>query len=263
TGSGRDTGGGSVIFLARCLKPIDRFRSSGNVAAWIEVELGGENAQQLGAYRTSLNEPVKSIVGLTSSGGDLSLEAIASAVNELIVYFDRQQAKAAGILTQLISELAHPPKGSQYQEPGSAIREAPLIKALQVQLSGILTFGIPPVKPGKVLVTTMAEHGWTIRVYSKVSKIRTVQLMNKPTASKMVRIPALSHLNRYLPHATQAVEEYAAFMRELSVDIAKLEPRGHIPVEEEALQTRVDRLADHIRALAHAYGGVTHSVSSI
>jgi hypothetical protein len=109
----------------------------------------------------------------------------------------------------------------------------------------------------------MSERGWTIRVFSTVAKGGSVQVMNRPTASNSVRIPALSHLNRYLPDAPQAVAAYAAFMRELGVDITKLGSHKHMPIDEEKLRTHVDHLARCIRSLALAYGGVTPGISTV
>ena len=79
--------------------------------------------------------------------------------------------------------------------------------------------------------------------------------MNKPTASKFVRIPAQDHLNKYLPYGSKAVADYARLMRELGLDISKLGPRAHLPVEEDNLMGYIERLADSIRSLAKAYGG--------
>jgi hypothetical protein len=150
----------------------------------------------LTAYRAALSEPIKSVIGVAGYGGDLTLQAIATAVTEMSDELDLQQAMNAGVLVQLIAELAHPPQAAQYVEPSEAIRMDPLISALEQRLPGILVFGIPPVRPGTVHVGSMSQRGWTIRVYSTKAGARSVQLMNKPTSAIAVRIPARLHLDR-------------------------------------------------------------------
>ncbi|HEY1296211.1 MAG TPA: hypothetical protein VGJ60_24295 [Chloroflexota bacterium] len=231
-----------------------------SVLAWIEVELGGENTAQLRAYRHALDKPVKSLIGIKGSGGDLTLDEISTRVNELSEDFDRQQAMNAGVLTQLIAELAGGPTAPQYREPSDRIRQRPLMQELQKRLGSAFEFGIPPVRPGTVQVGSMSETGWTLRVFSSQASGGSVQLMNRPTNAPLVRIPALEHLRRYLPLATVAVERYARLMLNLGIDISKIGGQQHMPVSEEALMADVDELAECVRALAVGYSGTSSMV---
>ena len=228
----------------------------GSVLAWIEVELGGENSAQLSAYRAALAEPIKSLIGVDGYGGDLSLQEIAAAVTDMSDGLDLQQAMNAGVLVQLIAELAHPPQAAQYIEPSDTIRMDPLIRALEQRLPGMIVFGIPPVRPGTVHVGSMSQSGWTIRVYSTEAAGRSVQLMNRPTNAIAVRIPAQRHLEHYLPLAPQAVHRYSELMLGLGIDLSKLKAREHLPISEELLLSKIDELVSCIRELAAAYGGV-------
>jgi hypothetical protein len=228
----------------------------GSVLAWIEVELGGENSARLSAYRAALSKPIRSVIGVEGYGGDLSLQEIAATVTDMLDELDLQQAMNAGVLVQLIAELAHPPQAAQYIEPGDVTRTDPLIAALDQRLPGRLVFGVPPVRPGTVHVGSMSQRGWTIRVYSTIARGHSVQLMNKPTSAISVRVPARDHLNRYLPLAPQAVDRYSNLMLKLGLDIGKLGPNEHLPVSEELLLSDVDELVNCMRELAMAYGGV-------
>jgi hypothetical protein len=229
---------------------------NGSVLAWIEVELGGENTAQLGAYRRNLSEPVKSVIGVPGYGGDLTLQEIAAAATDLSDVLDRQQVMNAGVLAQLVAELAHPPRAAQYRDPSDAIRQRPLMQQLEQRLPGILVFGIPPVERGTAQVACMSETGWTIRVYSTKASGGSVQVMNRPTNSIGVRIPSRNHLERYLPLGQAAVDKYVKLMLRLGIDISRLGPREQLPVDEEALVEHAGALAECLRELAMAYSGV-------
>ena len=128
------------------------------VAGWIEVELGGENLNQLAQYRSRHCQPVRSIVGPKSAGGDLSVEAIASFVGgPLFEGLDRQQTTNVGVFTALVSAMAGKPTSFNYMDPTDEVRGRRLVRALSGGLGSMLQFGTPPVSPETALVSTITQ----------------------------------------------------------------------------------------------------------
>ena len=72
---------------------------------------------------------------------------------------------------------------------------------------------------------------------------------------KVIRVPSRSLLLRCLPAGAKAVDQYAAFLRELGADIRALSEAQSLPLVEDAVLSRVEDLARHVRALASVYGG--------
>lgn len=237
------------------------------VVAWIEVELGAENGVQMKSYRSAFNEPVRSIVGSESDHGDVSLEAIAHVLN--IEYFqglDRQQSVSIGIFTKLVNVLKSQSRQFNYTDPNEAIRINPLINQLQNHLGFVLQFGVPPIISGVAQVSTITQKGWTIRVYSKVSKSGSVSLMWNQ--SNGIRIPSYERLLRCLPSAVDAIDGYRALLQSLGVDIRTISEAQSLLINESLLLSNIVQLAACIRMLAVVHGatpvfGVTSGAINI
>ena len=156
------------------------------VVGWIEVELGGEDQGQLVQYRARHAEPVRSIVGPKSAGGDLSLEEIADVLSgPRFQGLDRQQTTNVGVFIALVGAMAGRPASFAYADPTEEVRGRRLVRALRDGLGSMLQYGTPPVTPGTAQVSTITQKGWTLKVYSKAASGGNVTLFGtRPQAER-------------------------------------------------------------------------------
>jgi hypothetical protein len=227
------------------------------VVSWIEVELGGANVSQLKQDRGQLSEPVKSVVGPKSAGGDVSLEEIAEVVNgPQFQDLDRQQTVHVGVFTALVKDVAGKTTLFAYVHPEDQIRARPIVRELANALGNTLRFGTPPITPGTAQISTITQKGWTLRVFSKAAAGGTVSLMRDQVSSKSeVRLPSRARLERCFPTAEDRVAAYVSPWNELGADLAALGERQSLAVAEKAVLDHLDRVAECVRALATVYGG--------
>jgi hypothetical protein len=227
-----------------------------NVVGWVEVEQGTENIEQLKIYRDILSQPVKSLVGPESAGGDLSLERITKKINfELENPLDRQQSINSEVFTNLVNQISKGSASWNYVEPSKEVRNNPFILQLGTYLEGILDYGTPPVKPGIAQVSTITQKGWTIRIYSKVAVSRSVSLLwDQSIGRGIIRIPSYARLIRCLPSSLSLIEDYTSFLRTLGVDIRIITEKQNMPIDESKLQKSIIDLAKIIKEFALIYG---------
>lgn len=231
------------------------------VAGWIEIELGAENRRQIADYRAQWHQPIKSVVGPREAAADcdLCLEELAEFVTSLETELDLQQMKAAAIFTRLVSVALHPLNRDQtYKSPEEAITGRPCLQALSLHLDGRMRFGMPPITPGEVLVSTIHHKGWTLRVFSKVARARSVSLMwDTAIGAGRIRVPSHAKLIRCLPSAVEALGKYQELMRSLGANLGAISERESLSVEEDRLIQIVEPLSAVIARIAESYGEST------
>ena len=222
----------------------------GTVQCWIEVELGPPDHAQLTTFRERLAEPVMCIAGTDS--GDVALEEIAATVRRIRPTLDDQQAVSARMLLELIELSAGKAASESYADPDDNLRREPLIAALAERLQDRLIFGTPPVPPGKIVLTTITQKGWTLRLYSPVSQAdRSFSVMwNQAVGRGMVSVPSHARLERYLPDSGGAGVFVDFLARTVGVDVSQLPDRGSASVPEGELLEHVDDLAAILTVIA-------------
>lgn len=221
------------------------------VHAWIEVELGAANTGQLAAYRNGLNERIISIVGDGHADVDLTLQEIASGVHELLPDFGPQAQVAGEIVIALVREKGGARALTDYADPDARLRDRPAIKALQSRLGDMIEFGTPPVRPGKLMITTITQKGWTLRVFAAAATDKSVSVMwDQSSGGEIVRVPSIDKLLHYIPDAGDAIKDYANALERLGVRTQPIKWRGSAAVREQAVVDAMDDLAPIIKRLA-------------
>jgi hypothetical protein len=230
--------------------------ATGRMAAWVEVELGAENAAQMAVYRQALSPTrVMSIVGEPTPDTDLSLREIAAALDgPLQRSFDPQQAKSAEVFRRLVELLAHRGPSFDYVVPGDDVRSQPLVQALSAHLGDRLVFGAGAVPRGKLQVQTITQKGWTVRAYSPVAAGRSVALLwDQSMGANRLHVHSLRTLRRYPPRSTDAITEYGRLLSVIDPLLATLEDlpeQRRAAVSGSDLAPVVDRLAECLRRIA-------------
>jgi hypothetical protein len=225
----------------------------GRVQAWIEVELGREDAEQMTVYRKLLSEPVYAIVGDLSQGGALSLQEISKHLRGLSL--TPQQEANVEVFTTLVNQLAGQRQRFDYIMPDLSLRDAPLVAAVIPHIEDIFDVGVPPVRRGRVMLSTVANGGWTLRVYSEVAGMRSTALMwDQSLGRGTIRLPAQDKLMNLLGHDADAVRDYCDFLRRKGADVSRVSGQRSLAIDESVLCDDAEALAVHIRRLAAVYG---------
>lgn len=247
---------GTVVYppqnVAGCRPDLVAVAPGGEVLCWIEIELGPPDAAQLQAYRKAFAERVICIAG--APDGDVTLGEIAQEVSRIQPEMDDQATRSAHVVLDLIKLLAGKAQAWNYAEPDDSLRGQPLVAALLDRLPDRLIFGSPPLPPGKIVLSTITQKGWTLRVYShKATTNHSLSVMWNPAVGRgVVRVPSRIRLNRYLPNGSGA-SEYGDWLAEaFDAGVATLRERQSAPVQELALLERADDLAAQLRELSVA-----------
>ena len=220
------------------------------VHAWVEVELGTANAAQLAQYRT-LEERIISIVGSGTAADDLTLEEVVSSIRDLLPDFDAQAQVAGEMVITLVRAKVGAAGLTEYTDPDAQLRERPAIRALRDRLGDIIQFGTPPVPQGKLMITTITQSGWTLRVFARGAKDKSVSIMwGQSSGGPNLRVPSIDKLRQYLPDAGQTVGEYGSAIERLGVRMGPIKWAGSAAVPEQAVVDAIDDLAPIIRRLA-------------
>ena len=104
------------------------------VAAWIEIELGGEDAAQMAAYHQRFDpQPIKCIVGRQDQGSDLSLEELSLHLGSALRgALDEQQRMNAQLFIDLVTEGLHGKAGGfAYVAPAEVLRANEFVAMLR------------------------------------------------------------------------------------------------------------------------------------
>jgi hypothetical protein len=227
---------------------------NGVVKGWIEIELGGEDAGQLGTYREQFLEPVKCIVGLRDAASDvgMSLEELADTARDCMdEVFDRQQRNIVQIFVDLVSQSPTSSASVDYVTPGKWIEEEPFVRALCDRLESVI-IGKPPVTQSKLQFTTITQRGWTLRVFARNTTYGSISILWKQAVpGRILRVPSVEQLRKYLSAA--AVDDYRQFFKErFELDIAQISGQQSLAVIEAQLLTHLDAYAVVAEPLANA-----------
>ncbi|MDA0771101.1 MAG: hypothetical protein O2821_12915 [Chloroflexi bacterium] len=227
------------------------------VHGWIEVELGSENTAQLSAYREHMKGKIISIAGREVSGCRqltdcyLSLDEISARIVKLKPELDSQQLISAEVVTTLIDQKSGTSSSYAYIDPDSEIKNLPIMRMFEEHLGDILEFGTTPVPPGRVVITTGTQKGWTLRVFAREAASKSISLMwDQTLGAEVVRVPSVDHLRRYLPEAVGTISDFAQAIRELGFDAERVTGRESVPIAARKILAAMDTLAPIIRRLA-------------
>jgi hypothetical protein len=224
--------------------------------AYVEVELGGENGEQLSRYRTMAAANagrVVSIVGRREWGGDLSLEEILDAVIKVRKTAGRQVAKYCNAYEAMYCEYVLGRGGRSYTSAAVSdeMREHRFVVALCEHLP--VTFDIGgPMAPGEFRMNTKMKNGMSLRVYSSISTVDSSFATASISGGRdRVIFPSRTKLLKYLPRKADAIEEYTKVMKAMGYDIAELGKKETARVALSTVMLHLEPLASAIRNLGN------------
>ena len=225
--------------------------SDGSTLARIEVELSS-NAGQVQDYENRYTEPIKTVWGRESNGGDLALDEIAAYLDSQ-TGLSPQTTLNAQFLRDLIREGLEGASSSSGRAPvAEEMHNHELVAGLKERLGGRLLFdcsGAPAI--GYLKADTNKPQGFSLGVNSGESSNRVLKIMSITAGTPKVYFPSLAKLNKYLPGHHAEVQVYASVLQELGIDIGRYEEneRPWRPLDD--VLGRIDALAYCALALAN------------
>ena len=228
---------------------------------WIEVEIGSDAGQQK-RYADRFSEPVKTIWGADSSDCDLSLERISERLKEELETNSRApQAQLSVVLLRKLIEtaLSNATSASKPVTVSDAMKSHWLVRALSDCLGERLDFELRPAVPGYVKANARAEHGLSLRVYSRIASQKEVSVLhirggvpNNPNTED-IRFARRARLKKYLPDSGEAIGAWSDLVRRLGGELDVRKP-DHVPVrlDRQAFTERKTEFAECLVALGRS-----------
>lgn len=229
--------------------------NDGITLAWVEVEIGA-NPAQIANYQDLLDEPVKTILGRQSDGGDLSLEEIATFLSEECI-------NSSAIGPQITIQIKHMVRQIERALAGHSSANPPrdnvsnkmwshcLVAGLKDRLGSKLLDNPENIDIGFLKADTIGPEGFSLRVYSKVARKRELSLLNISQGQNKVVFPSLVRLRRCLPDHGLQIDSYVSFLQNCGLDITDFPEAGKPSLPHyEVLLPKLDDLAECLLALA-------------
>lgn len=228
-------------FSAGTLRPDFVVRGPADVIrAYVEAELGPEDAEQMARYRESCAAPVFSIVGRSSyHPGDLSLESLRALARRLQNSLPGTQNSVS--LELFCKLVEHYVIRGNYR--GATRRAALSEKMLSTTLVRLIydSFGPDrivgagrPAMRGRLLLDTVKEGGLSVRLYSTETGRQGFSVMNRTSGRPYCEFPSRAKLVKYFPFRLAAADRYAGLVASEGADeVLQLDERRRacLPIE--------------------------------
>jgi hypothetical protein len=221
--------------------------------AYIEVEIGNEDFGQLQNYRRILNVPVLSICGKKEHSGQLSLTEIYEKLKEMKESINSIQfAKNFAVYETLIYENVFSYIGDRYKSTtiSDDMRNSLIIQKLMNNLDIHEDIG-RIMKPGEFLLETKREFGFSLRIYSRISKVRkSLSIMAQSGGRPRIIFPSKKKLEKYLPaHKQSAINELCNLLKMFGYYIDTLPERSQARIDIKQVERNIDKFIPILKKL--------------
>ena len=235
---------------------------TGDTFGWIEVEVGSDAAQRK-RYADRFPEPVKTIWGTYDHGCDLSLERISARLEKQLVADSlAPQARLSVVLLHklIVAALSNTTSASKPVTVSDTMKAHWLVLALTDCLGERLDFELRPAVPGYVKANARAEHGLSLRVYSRIASQKEVSVLhirggvpNVPGDAEDIRFARRARLEKYIPESGEAIAAWCDLVRRLGGELDVQKP-DHVPVrlDRQAFMERKTEFAKYLAALSRS-----------
>lgn len=239
-----------------CGRPDFLIKSNNQTIGYIEVELGREDSEQITRYRRNENVTVYSIVGKKDyNEGNLTLDEIYDFIEGIkIRYLNTQKYYSVQLFQKLIEYYIH--------QNNFKLGYKPVILSDKMRSSFIVDyfykyFGEEKIlenekaEPGKIMFNTRGENGFSLRVYSKESKVdKSLSLMNRSGGRHEINFPSKIKLYKYLPYSKNEVDNYINFIASLGArDILTNGEKGFAHLPLNVVEKNIEKFCELINEL--------------
>ena len=240
-------------------RPDFKIEKNGILVGYIEVELGKDIAQvKKYDQKTGKNIKVYSIFGKQSDGGNLSLTEIFFFVKEKQIEISKsnQQYWSMELLLKLIKFYVidgNFKSGNKRTSISTAMRESTIIEALYDEIDDqyILDKEYDKPEKGKLLLNTVSESGFSVRVFSRKSSNNSFSLMNRTGGTERIYFPAYEKMNIYITNK-KFIEQYTNLLINLGcTDIKEIGKNRKTSLDIRIVEANTNQITDCIKLLLY------------
>jgi len=238
-------------------RPDFKIERDGKLVGYIEVELGKDIAQ-VNKYNQKTADHVRiySIFGKPSDGGDLSLEEIYTYLkaNQGTIIRGAQDYWSLKLLLKLIEYYiieGNFKSNNKRASISETMRNSSLITALYegIGIQNILDKESDKPEKGKLLLNTVGEGGFSVRVYARNSNTSSFSLMWRSGGRDTIYFPAYVKMEKYIANK-QFIERYAKLLISLGcIDIMNIGERQSTGLNIKKVEANMSELIDCFRLL--------------
>ncbi|MFZ4589413.1 MAG: hypothetical protein ACOYN6_00315 [Ignavibacteria bacterium] len=223
-----------------CGRPDFKVVLDSKIIGFIEVELGTENEEQITRYRKMETVKIYSIVGKKEyTKGDLSLEDIYLFIKGINnKYINSQKYYSLRLFESLIEHYIIRGNFRTFSKPvilSDKMRSSFLVDYLYNYFGEQNILENERAQQGKIMFNTRGESGFSLRVYSIVSKVnKSLSIMNRSGGRPIINFPSKAKLIKYLPNKTSGVNNYLNIISSLgAAEILNIGEKqfAHLPLK--------------------------------
>jgi hypothetical protein len=239
-----------------CGRPDFKVVLDSKIIGFIEVELGTENEEQITRYRKMETVKIYSIVGKKEyTKGDLSLEDIYFFIKGISnKYNNSQEYYSLCLFESLIEHYIIKGNFRTFSKPimlSDKMRSSLLVDYLYNYFGEQNILENERAQQGKIMFNTKADSGFSLRVYSNVSKVdKSLSIMNRSGGRPIINFPSKAKLNKYLPYNNAGVDKYVNLISSLGAkEIMDLGEKQltHLPLN--VVEDNAEKFCEVIRLL--------------
>lgn len=229
-----------------------------DIIGYIEVELGKDLAQ-VKTYKDLARDDIKiySIFGKKEYGGDLSLEEIYSFVKNKKgkIPNDSQEHYSMKLLLELIKYYVidgNYKANNKRTSISDGMKDTPIIKALYNSIDNdkIIDEEGGKIVEGKLLINTISQSGYSVRVYSRESKNKQLSIMARSKGEPRIQFPSYKKMKNYLPNNIDFVEEYTNLLENLgAMTIKEIDKTERVSINLSDVEKNIDKMINVIKML--------------
>lgn len=238
-------------------RPDYKIEKNGKLLGYIEVELGKDVAQ-VKKYdnKTADNVHVYSIFGSVSDGGNLSLEEIYYFLKKLQLNTpeNTQDYWSIMLLNSIIKYYVidgNFKSNNKRTSLSSSMRESTLIKALYAGIDKkyILDKEYDKPEKGKMLINTVGDSGFSIRVFARNSSSKSFSLMWRTGGTHRIYFPGYVKMNKYIANR-EFKEKYTDLLISLGcTDIKEITERQSSSLNITTIEENMDEIINCFKLL--------------
>jgi len=197
----------------------------------IEVELGSENVSQTLAYSNHYNKII-TICGLKNHNANLSLEEIKDFINHSDkISFNPQQILSLTYLSKLIETYIYGFESNTRTQISEKVSEHSFFKKIINSLQDIISIDISKIYPGEIVIDTVKDEGFSLKVYSKLSNNNKIALISRSGGRNTIIVQSAKKYRKYLSNKPEAVNNWIEFIEDqLNCDISSLDENQRLSI---------------------------------
>lgn len=236
-------------------RPDFKVEINGKLVAYIEVELGKDLAQ-VKKYKDKTPDDIEiyCIFGKISDGGNLSLEEIYSFVKKIQVGFPRntQEYWSMELLLKMVKYYVIDGNFNSNNKRTSispAMRDSALITAFYECIGSQYIIEGTKAEKGKLLIDTVKENGFSVRIFARNSSSGSFSLMNRSGGRETINFPAHVKMKKYIYNKV-FIERYTNLLISIGcADIKEIEERQTSSLAIKKVEDNITELCDCIKLL--------------